>query len=145
MADHNAIDIFVVGQFDQRIRDVPPLGSADLDRSIAFNTRLLGMNLQERHPNPARGTDVGLLGYGDEARGLLELTQNIKDDAPAMMTPANIHIGIHVSDLRHLVGILEGQGVTFIRPLRERADGTGFGAGITDPDGHELELVERHI
>ena len=117
---------------------------ANLDRSIDFYTRLLGMNLQERHPNQARGTDVGLLGYGDEARGLLELTQDIKENAAPEVTPANIHIGIHVGDLHRLVGILESEGVTFIRPLRARADGTGFGAWITDPDGHELELVERH-
>jgi lactoylglutathione lyase len=118
---------------------------ANLNRSIDFYTRLLGMTLQERHPNPTRGTDVGLLGYGEEARGLLELTQDITDQAPAEVTPANIHIGIHVSDLHRLVEVLEGQGVTFSRPLRARADGTGFGAWIKDPDGHDLELVERHV
>ena len=32
---------------------------ADLDRSIAFYTRLLGMTVGDRHKNEARGTDVG--------------------------------------------------------------------------------------
>jgi lactoylglutathione lyase len=118
---------------------------ANLDRSVDFYTRLLGMRLQERHLNPARGTDVGLVGYGDDARGLLELTQDVTDGAPSEVTPANIHIGIHVSDLRRLIDVLEGERVPFTRPFRTRADGTGFGAWIRDPDGHDLELVERHV
>ena len=40
---------------------------ADLDRSVAFYTRLLGMKLKERHASPARKVEVGLIGYGDEA------------------------------------------------------------------------------
>ena len=60
------------------------------------------------------------------------------------MTPANIHIGIDTSDLRKLCTILEKEGVTFIRPFKQRSDGMGFSAWVRDPDGHELELAERH-
>jgi lactoylglutathione lyase len=118
---------------------------ADLSRSIVFYTRLLGMKQQSRHANPARGVEVGLLGYGDEVSApYLELTQNIGVDAPARVTPANVHIGIDVSDLRRLAAILEQEGVSFIRPVRERSDGKGLTAWIEDPDGHPLELAERH-
>jgi len=34
--------------------------------------------------------------------------------------------------------------VPFIRPFKQRSGGMGFSAWIRDPDGHELELAERH-
>jgi lactoylglutathione lyase len=118
---------------------------ADLDRSIAFYTRLLGMKVKERHASEARKVEVGLIGYGDEASApFLELIKDTSARAPAQVTPANIHIGIDASDLRKLCAILEKEGVTLIRPLKQRSDGMGLSAWIRDPDGHELELAERY-
>ena len=118
---------------------------ADLDRSIAFYTRLLGMKVNERHASEARKVEVGLIGYGDEASApFLELIQDTSERAPAQVTPANIHVGIDTSDLRKLCTILEKEGVTFIRPFKQRSDGMGFSAWVRDPDGHEIELAERH-
>ena len=118
---------------------------ADLDRSVAFYTRLLGMKVKERHASEARKVEVGLVGYGDKAsEPFLELIEDISNNAPDHVTPANIHIGIDASDLRKLCSILEKEGVTFIRPLKQRSDGMGLSAWIRDPDGHELELAERH-
>jgi len=118
---------------------------ADLSRSIAFYTRLLGMKVKERHASEARKVEVGLVGYGDEATApFLELIQDTSERAPAQVTPADIHVGIDTSDLRTLCTILEKEGVTFVRPFNQRSDGMGFSAWIRDPDGHELELAERH-
>jgi len=118
---------------------------ADLDLSVSFYTRLLGMKLKERHASEARKVDVDLVGYGDEASApFLELIQDTSERAPTQVTPANIHIGVDTSDLRKLCTILEKEGVTFIRPFKQRSDGIGFSAWIRDPDGHELELAERH-
>jgi len=86
-----------------------------------------------------------LVGYGEKAsEPFLELIRDISDKAPDHVTPANIHVGIDTSDLRKLCAILEKEGVTFIRPLKQRSDGMGLSAWIRDPDGHELELAERH-
>jgi len=118
---------------------------ADLSRSIAFYTRLLGMKVKERHASEARKVEVGLIGYGTEASApFLELIQDTSERAPAQVTPANIHVGIDTSDLRQLCTILEKEGVTFIRPLKQRSDGMGLSAWVRDPDGHELELAERY-
>jgi lactoylglutathione lyase len=118
---------------------------ADLDRSIAFYTRLLGMKVKERHASEARRVEVSLIGYGDEASApFLELIQDISEKAPSQVTPANIHVGIDTSDLAKLCKVLEAEGVPFIRPFKQRSDGMGFSAWIRDPDGHELELAERY-
>jgi lactoylglutathione lyase len=118
---------------------------ADLDRSVAFYTRLLGMKVKERHASEARKVEVGLVGYGDKAsEPFLELIKDTSEMAPAQVAPANIHVGIDTSDLRKLCAILEKQGVAFIRPLKQRSDGMGLSAWIRDPDGHEIELAERH-
>ena len=118
---------------------------ADLDRSVAFYTCLLGMKLNERHASEARKVEVGLVGYGDQASApFLELIKDTSENAPTQVTPANIHVGIDTSDLRKLCAILENDGVTFIRPLKQRSDGMGLSAWIRDPDGHEIELAERH-
>jgi lactoylglutathione lyase len=118
---------------------------ADLDRSIGFYTRLLGMTVKERHRSDARKVEVGLVGYGERAAApFLELIQDVSDRAPAEVTPANIHIAIDVSDLRALCAVLGRENVAFMRPFKQRSDGKGFSAWIRDPDGHEIELAERH-
>ena len=119
---------------------------ADLDRSVAFYTGLLGMKLKERHASETRKVEVGLVGYGGNEAGapFLELIKDRSERAPAQVTPANIHIGIATSDLRKLCAILEKDGIAFIRPFKQRSDGMGLSAWIRDPDGHELELAERH-
>src|SRR5258705_2074771 len=48
-----------------RIRHTMMLVS-DLDRSIDFYTRLLGMDVQRIRPNPEKNERVGYLGYGSE-------------------------------------------------------------------------------
>lgn len=118
---------------------------ADLDRSIDFYTRLLGMKLKERHANESRGVAVALLGYSDDHRGpFLELTQNIGSNTSEAVTPLNAHIAVDVSDLHKLAGLLEAESVRFIRALKTRSDGKGLSAWITDPDGNPIELAERY-
>ena len=119
---------------------------ADLDRSIAFYTRLLGMKVKERHASEARKVEVGLVGYGDEASApFLELIQNTSERAPAQVTPANIHVGIDTSDLRKLCACpRKGRGRrSSVHSSRDPTEWV-LSAWIRDPDGHELELAERH-
>jgi hypothetical protein len=85
--------------------------------------------VKERRASEARKVEVGLVGYGDKAgEPFLELIEDISQNAPDKVTPANIHIGIDSSDLRKLCAILEKEGVTFIRPLKQRSDGMGLSA-----------------
>lgn len=115
---------------------------ADLDRSVHFYTRLLGMTPMGRRTDETRRVEVGHVGYGDQPT--LELTKDVSETAPHTVRPTGIHVAIQVSDLTRLCAILENEHVTFLQPLKGLG-GRRLVAWIRDPDGHALELVEiRH-
>ena len=117
---------------------------ADLDRSIEFYTRLLGMRGMGRRSDDKRKVEVGHVGYGDrEHQPSLELTRDISESAPAEVRPTGIHVAIQVNDLQRLCSVLEGERVTFIQPLKGVEPGSRrLTAWVRDPDGHAIELVE---
>jgi lactoylglutathione lyase len=110
---------------------------SDMDRSINFYTRYLGMHVGDRHANQVKKTEVALVGYGGT---WLELTRDAGEDAPQTIAPTGIHVGVDVDDLPRYCERLEGEGFTFISPLKPSSDGTALRAWIADPDGHQLEL-----
>ena len=115
---------------------------ADLDRSVSFYSRLLGMKPMGRRTDESRKVEVGHVGYGDQPT--LELTKDISESAPQSVRPTGIHVAIKVNDLQRLCGILESEKVAFLQPLKGLG-GRRLVAWIRDPDGHALELVEiRH-
>jgi lactoylglutathione lyase len=116
---------------------------ADLNRSIDFYTGLLGMTVMGRRTDGVRKVEVGHVGYGDrEAHPSLELTRDISENAEAV-DPIDLHIGVQVSDLRKLCGVLERQRVSFIKPLKASGpDNQCRTAWVHDPDGHAIELIQ---
>src|SRR5581483_9323990 len=89
----------------------------DLDRSIDFYTRLLGMDVQRLRPNPEKSERVGYLGY----------------------------VALYVSDLYKLSEKLKAAGVKFtLGPEPNRPGSKDHVAFIEDPDGYTIELTERH-
>lgn len=120
---------------------------ADLDRSVDFYTRLLGMSMKQRHKSEVRRVDVALVGYGDmTTQPVVELIEDISENAPTRVAHSNIHVAIDVNDLRRLCAILEREEVEFTRPLKpsSRPGSRNLTAWIRDPDGHAIELAERH-
>lgn len=117
---------------------------ADLDRSIEFYTRLLGMKGMGRRSDDKRKVEVGHVGYGDrDTQPSLELTRDVSEGAPAEVRPTGIHVAIHVNDLHRLCSVLESERIKFIRPLKGVEPGSRrLTAWIRDPDGHAIELVE---
>ena len=117
---------------------------ADIERSIGFYTRLLGMRPMGRRTDDTRKVEVGHVGYGDrDTQPSLELTQDISESAPAEVKSTGIHVAIHVNDLQRLCGVLEQEQVRFLAPIKG-TPGRRLVAWIRDPDGHALELVEVH-
>jgi catechol 2,3-dioxygenase-like lactoylglutathione lyase family enzyme len=133
---------------------------ADLDRSIAFYTGVLGLELaSEPTPvfdDPELGPAVGvpgaalrcvLLHLGD---GLLELLQYSSPPSPVPEPlPQNAlgaqHVAIEVDDLAERKAELESRGVSFLSEINVVDDGVLAGwrwVYFADPDGNALELVE---
>jgi lactoylglutathione lyase len=117
---------------------------ADLRRSVAFYTRLFGMDVMGRRSDENRRVEVCHVGYGDRAtQPSIELIQDVSEHAPAQVQPTGGHISIHVSDLAKLCAILTDAGVEFKQPLMGRQGSTSLRAWVRDPDGHDIELGER--
>jgi lactoylglutathione lyase len=134
-----------VGGITFRIRHTMMLVS-DLDRSIDFYTRLLGMDIQRIRPNPAKKERVGYVGYGteDEYPGL-ELIETGGPGHIKEMRPWYGHVALYVSDLYMLSEKLKSEEVKFtLEPQPNRPGSNDLVAFIEDPDGYTLELTERH-
>jgi lactoylglutathione lyase len=117
----------------------------DLDRTIDFYTRLLGMDIM-RLRQQDENTRVGYLGYGSEDDGpALELIQSGGATDPIQIPPWAGHFAILVSDLYALCEKLKAAGVTFTQEARPNRPGSpDLVAHILDPDGYLIELNERH-
>lgn len=111
----------------------------DLDRSVDFYTRLLGMSLvRERRSSP---TPTAYVAYGPEdTHPALELISGTGNSEK----PWHGHIAISVLDLKTLCGKLEKAGVPFRRSLQAggSTSSNAFYANVFDPDGFEIELCQ---
>jgi lactoylglutathione lyase len=128
-----------------RIRHTMMLVS-DLDRSIDFYTRLLGMDIQRIRLNPEKKERVGYVGYGTEDEWpSLELIETGGPGHVKEMRPWYGHIALHVSDLYKLSEKLKAAAVKFtMAPQPNRPGSQDKVALIEDPDGYTVELTERH-
>lgn len=118
----------------------------DLDRSIDFYTRLLGMDVQRIRLVPDKSERVGYLGYGteDEYPGL-ELIETGGPGRVKDIPKWHGHVALYVSDLYKLSEKLMAEGVKFtLNPQPNRPGSQDHVAFIQDPDGYTLELTERH-
>jgi lactoylglutathione lyase len=113
----------------------------DLDRSLDFYTRLLGMEILDRHEHKKHHTVQFCLGYGQNSTGMvLEIVHRSRDAVKPADRCALGHIVIGVTGISTLCDILAAEGVCIPRPPRS---GDKTIALIEDPDGHRIELVEE--
>ncbi len=117
---------------------------SDVERSVDFYTRLLGMRvISQREHRKNQFTQV-YLGYGEGDAGIaLELVQNWSREEPYQHGDAFGHIAIEVTGITALCNRLAAEGVTMPRPPRSQRHGDIIVAFIDDPDGYRIELVQR--
>ncbi len=116
---------------------------SDMDRSLDFYTRLLGMRVLERREHKKNQFTQVYLGYGDAAAPMvLELVFNWMRDDPYDKGDAFGHIAVGVSGIGGLCRILAAEGVVMPRPPRSQRHGETVVAFVEDPDGYRIELVE---
>lgn len=115
----------------------------DLDRSIDFYTRLLGMKLLRRTDFPDGRFTLAFLGYGDEASNtVIELTHNW-DTASYELGNGFGHLALGVPDAYAACAELEKAGARIVRAPGPMKHGTTVIAFVEDPDGYKIELIEK--
>lgn len=115
----------------------------DLERSIEFYTRVLGMKLLRRKDYPEGKFTLAFVGYGSEAdTAVIELTYNW-DTASYQLGEGYGHIAIEVDDVYAAVDELRSRGGKVIRAAGPMNAGTTIIAFIEDPDGYPVELIGK--
>ncbi|WP_127346957.1 lactoylglutathione lyase [Pseudidiomarina mangrovi] len=115
----------------------------DLDRSIAFYTNVMGMQLLRQSENEAYKYTLAFVGYGDEANHtVLELTYNWGVDKYEM-GGAYGHIAIGVEDIYATCDRIKAAGGEVYREPGPVKGGNTVIAFVRDPDGYAIELIER--
>ena len=116
----------------------------DLSLSIKFYTEVLSMKLLRKTDYSEGEFSLAFLGYGDEANTtVLELTYNWTTSEYERGNAFG-HIAIAVRDIYEFSDYLRNLGIEVIRPPGPmKADGSEIIAFIKDPDGYQIELIER--
>jgi lactoylglutathione lyase len=116
----------------------------DLEKSIDFYTKQLGMTLSRRSDNETGRYTVAFVGYGDEKDAtVVELTHNWDRKEPYDLGTAFGHLAIGVDDIYGACEKLVATGVKVPRPPGPVKGGTTVIAFIEDPDGYKIELIDR--
>jgi lactoylglutathione lyase len=115
----------------------------DLQRSIDFYTKVLGMKLLRTSENTEYKYTLAFVGYGNNPdHAELELTYNWGTDKYEMGT-AYGHIAISTEDIYQTCEQVRAAGGNITREPGPVKGGTTVIAFITDPDGYKVELIER--
>lgn len=115
----------------------------NLQRSIDFYTRTLGMKLLRTTDRPEQKYTLAFVGYGtNPEHAELELTYNYGVEAYEM-GGAYGHIAIEVEDAARACGTIAASGGTVTRPAGPVKGGTTVIAFVQDPDGYKIELIEK--
>ena len=116
----------------------------DLERSIAFYTQVLGMELLRRSENPEYRYTLAFLGYagGNPGQAEIELTYNWGVDRYNLGSAFG-HIAIGVSDVYTACDRIRAAGGNVTREPGPVGGGTTVIAFVTDPDGYKIELIQR--
>ena len=115
----------------------------DLQRSIDFYTRVLGMTLLRTSENPEYKYSLAFVGFGknpDHAE--IELTYNWGVEKYEMGSAFG-HIALGVSDVAATCERIRAAGGNITREAGPVKGGTTIIAFVTDPDGYKIELIQR--
>ena len=115
----------------------------NLDRSIAFYTEVLGMNVIRKSDYPEGKFTNVFVGYGSEEDGAtIELTYNYGVSSYELGT-AYGHIAISADNIYRACEAVKANGGTVTREPGPVKGGSTVIAFVTDPDGYKIELIER--
>ena len=115
----------------------------DLQRSIDFYTKVLGMKLLRTSENPEYKYSLAFVGYGPETEeAVIELTYNWGVDSYELGT-AYGHIALSVPNAAEACEAIRKNGGNVTREAGPVKGGTTVIAFVEDPDGYKIELIEE--
>jgi lactoylglutathione lyase len=115
----------------------------DLQRSIDFYTRVMGMQLLRTTERPEQKYSLAFVGYGrNPEHAEIELTYNHGVDHYDLGS-AYGHIAIEVPDAAAACEKIRHGGGNVTREAGPVQGGTTVIAFVTDPDGYKIELIEH--
>lgn len=113
---------------------------ADLEKSVEFYTKVMGMKEIRRSENEAYRYTLVFIGYSeDEAQ--IELTYNWDTNEYDLGT-AYGHIALQFDDIYTTCEKIKELGGNVTREPGPVAGGTTEIAFVTDPDGYKVELIQ---
>ncbi|ELM3617427.1 MULTISPECIES: lactoylglutathione lyase [Aeromonas] len=115
----------------------------DLQRSIDFYTRVLGMTLLRKSENSEYKYTLAFVGYGDEKDdAVIELTYNW-GVSEYELGSAYGHIALEADDIYATCDALRAAGAKITREPGPVKGGTTVIAFVEDPDGYKIELIAK--
>ena len=115
----------------------------DLQRSIDFYTRVLGMKLLRTTERPEQKYSLAFVGYGSNPdHAEIELTYNHGVDHYELGT-AYGHIALGVEDAYATCDKIRAAGGKITREPGPVQGGATVIAFVVDPDGYKIELIQR--
>ena len=115
----------------------------NLQRSIDFYTKTLGMSLLRTTDRPDQQYSLAFVGYGPEAdNAVLELTYNYGIERYDLGAAFG-HVAIEVDDAYAACERIGAAGGVVSRPAGPVKGGSTVIAFVEDPDGYKIELIQR--
>ena len=116
----------------------------DLQRSVDFYTKLLGMKELRRRDVPDGKYTLVFVGYGDEETGaVIELTYNYGVTSYEQGTAFG-HLAVGVPDVYAACEKMRAAGTKITRAPGPVKFGSTVIAFVEDPDGYKIELIQTH-
>jgi lactoylglutathione lyase len=117
----------------------------NLDTSIDFYTRVLGMTLLRRKDYPAGRFTLAFIGYGDESdTTVIELTHNWDTESYDSGNGFG-HIAIAADNIYQVCEKIRAGGGIISREPGPMKHGSTVIAFVNDPDGYAIELIESKL
>lgn len=117
----------------------------NLEKSLAFYTQVLDMQLLRQHDYPEGRFTLAFVGYGPEdSNTVLELTHNW-DTASYDLGDAYGHIALGVPDAYAACEKIKALGGRVVREAGPMKHGKTVIAFVEDPDGYKIELIEKKL
>jgi lactoylglutathione lyase len=116
---------------------------SDIEKSISFYTKILGMHVIRTFDQPDQGFCLTFLGYAKESETcVLELTYNYGVKKYELGNAFG-HIAIGIEDCYTACEQIKALGGNVVREAGPRVGSDEVIAFVEDPDGYKIELIQK--